>query len=335
MDGAARPDSLLMAARPVLTFGAAKAMAVLAVLAVLAVGCAAPTVPVTNVVDDGDLRECSASLFEGLGPLDVAIVIDTSQSTGRSAGFDIDLDGSIQRFHRNGTFDRGDSRLAAQVAAVRPLLRGAEGHDIRFSIVTFSGASVEKTVGRTQLIGSARDSRIRARLTNDMRALDGALDEILEIGNGGMTIFYGGMQRATRSLLESSVQTGQGEPRRKIVLFMSDTARPNSLGLAGGIENADLRMKRAALRAQSHGIVFHTFGLSPRSDGWRDKAIGQIAGATGGTYHPIEDPGRFYCHLANSLLRSQPQQRPGWQNAFEELRALRAASSKNGDTRLD
>ena len=73
--------------------------------------------------------------------------------------------------------------------------------DIRFSIVTFSGPNVARTVGQTQLTGSVRDSRIRAELTGNLRELDSVLTDVHEEGSDGKTIFFAGMQRATRSLL--------------------------------------------------------------------------------------------------------------------------------------
>lgn len=283
-------------------------LAAIAFIAVSVIGCAAPIVPVANVVVDADVRDCSPSIFDSLGPLDVAIVIDVSQSTGRPTGFGI---------------DRGDSRLAAQIRAVRPLFRKARGRDIRFSIVTFSGRSTPRIGGRIRLTGSIRDSRIRAKLTGDMLELDSVLSDVLEAGSDGMTIFFAGMQRGIQSLIES-----RNETRRKVVLFMSDAPRSNSLFLSRNIKELDPRMKNAAVRARGHGIVFHTFGLSRDSSQWRERSLGQIAGATGGTFHPIEDPRQFYCHLANSLLPSYRQEQQDWQRAFARYRKRQAASSE-------
>ena len=297
------------------------ALAVIAFTAVTAIGCAAPIVPATNVVVDADVRNCSPSIFDAIGPLDVAIVIDTSQSTRRPTGFDIDQDGSIHRLYRNNAVDRGDSWLAAQIAAVRSLLRNAAGRDIHFSIVTFSGPSIERTVGRTQLTGSVRDSQIQAELTGDMLKLDSVLTEVFEAGSDGKTIFFAGMQRATRSLIES-----RDEKRRKVVLFMSDSPRPNSLDLDGNIEKRDPRMKNAAVSARGHDVVFHTFGLSWDSGSWRQKSLGRIAGATGGTYHPNEDPRQLYCHLAVSLLPPYQREQRVRRTKFAMHRERQAAT---------
>lgn len=297
MNRAMRLDSLLRTA-----------VAVIGFMSVNVIGCAGPIVPATNVIVDADVRDCSLGLFDALGPLDVAIVIDVSQSTGRPAGFDI---------------DRDDSRLVVQIAAVRPLVRNAEGRDIRFSIVTFSGRSVPRIGGRIRLTGSARDSKIRAKLTGDISELDSVLKEVLEGGSDGMTVFFAGMQRGLQALIES-----RDESRRKIVLMMSDAARSNSLFFDRNTAELDPRMKNAAVRARRNGVVFHTFGISPASGLWRDRSLGQIAGATGGTYHPIANPRQLYCHLAYSLRPSYWQQQIGWQRAFASYREGQNSSAK-------
>jgi hypothetical protein len=303
------------------------AFAVIPTIMLAMIGCAAPVVPASNVVVDMDVRDCSPGIFDALGPLDVAIVIDTSQSTRRPTGFDIDRDGWIRGFRRHDAVDRNDSRLAAEIAAVRSLLRSAEGRDIRFSIVTFAGTTIERTVGRSQLLGSNRDSKVRAGLTDDISELDSVLTDVFEKGSDGKTIFSAGMQRATRSLMASRSQI-EGQARRRVVLFMSDARRPNSVDAGGSIEDLDPRMKRAAVLAHKHQIVFNTFGLSPESSQWREQALGQIAGATGGTYHPIEDPRQLYCHLASSLLPPYLQEQRKWQRAFARYRERQATSSK-------
>lgn len=296
-----------------------------AILAAWLIGCATPVVPAQNVVVDLDVARCSDEIPDTLGPLDVAIVIDTSQSTGRPTGFDIDGDGVIRPFQRNSALDRGDSRLAAQIAAVRPLLRNSNGRDIRFSLITYSGPSVGVTVGRTQLSGSVRDSKLRAPLTSDLWRLDDKLTEILDGGSDGRTIFSAGMRRGTRSLTASHLDT-----RRKIVLFMSDSRRPNALDSNDSIEALDPRMMSAAVIARRNDVVFHTFGLSPKAGSWRREPLGQIAGATGGTYHPIDDPGELYCHLADALsysIRSGGSEQSDWQAAFARYRKQEAALS--------
>ena len=288
-------------------------------LAALSIGCAAPVVPAANVIAEVDTRECSSGSLESLGPLDVALVIDTSQSTRRPSGYDIDQDGRIHTFDRSHAVDHGDSWLAVQIAAARPLVRSAAGHDIRFSIVTFAGSTIPRTVGGSQLIGSVRDSKLRARLTNDTQELDSVLRRVLAAGSNGKTVFSAGMQRATRSLTAY-----REEGRRQVVLMMSDSPIPNSVDTAGDIKELDPRMQNAAVLARRNGVVIHTFGLSKKSGEWRRKAFGQIPGATGGTFHPIEDPRQLYCHLVSALPPSYRQEQRGWQGAFARYRKQQA-----------
>jgi hypothetical protein len=303
-------------------FGASRARIIVNVVALVAagaIGCAAPKDPATNVVAEVDARACSSDSLDSLGSLDVAIVIDTSQSTRRPSGVDIDQDGRIYTFDRSHAVHHGDTWLAAQIAAVRPLIRNAEGRDIRFSIVTFAGSTIPRTVGGSQLVGSIRDSKMRAALTSDTRELESVLNEVFEAGSDGKTIFSAGMNRATRSLIAP-----RSDRRRRIVLLMSDSSRPNSVDTAGDIKELDPRMKNAAVVAQLHEVVFHTFGLSKESRSWRGRPLGQIAGATGGTYHPVEDPRQLYCHLVSALPPSYRLEQRGWQDAFAKYRKQQA-----------
>lgn len=274
-------------------------------------GCAAPPLAATNVVFDEDVRDCAWRAGEVLGAIDVAIVLDTSQSTGRPAGIDLDGDGVVQDTDFDRGRVRGDSRLAAQVEAARTLVRRSAGEDVRFSIVTYSGPGTTHTAGRTNLVGSGRDSSVLVPLTSDRAALDAALEALLAEGADGTTIFYAGMRRATRELTLDVERDDRW--RRKLVLLISDSPEPTGLASDGKSMNVDWRMKHAAVKARRQGVVIHTFGLSPDSPEWRRRPLGRIAGATGGDYHPVEDPRRLACHLTTSI---QPTRR-----AVQRMRA--------------
>jgi hypothetical protein len=86
-------------------------------------------------------------------------------------------------------------------------------------------------------------------------------------------------------------------------------------------------MMSAAMIARHNDVVIHTFGLSPKAGLWRREAIGQIAGATGGTYHPIDDPGELYCHLVDALRPTNWRRETGWRVAFARYREQEAAAS--------
>ncbi|HIF93185.1 MAG TPA: VWA domain-containing protein [Myxococcales bacterium] len=272
--------------------------------ALFASGCAKPVPYVTNVIVDVDVRGCSPETVGPIGGMDVAIIIDTSQSTRRPSGIDVNRDGKIPAFRGNSTAERGDSRLAAQIAALRPLVQSAAGRDIRFSVVTYSGASGVRTTGKSANSGTSSETRTRAKLTKDTLHLNRVFDEVLSRGSNGTTVFFAGMQQGARSLLASRVGG-----RRRIALFLSDDSRPTSIvadtsllpGNPAVRSAADPRMKKVAILARQQKIVFHTFGLSPNSRTWRHHALGQIAGATGGNFHAVEDANSFYCHLAAAL----------------------------------
>jgi hypothetical protein len=271
-------------------------------------------------VADDDVRGCSQDVLASLGKLDVAVVIDTSHSTLEPSGADVDGDGATGTVERSVYTDRDDSRLAAEIAAVRQLIQDTAGLDIRYSIVTYDGPSLSPQRRRMEYVVGPNEGRIRSDLTTDRSVLNAVLDEIAQIGPGGATIFYAGMHHANRVLMRYPVPG-----RRRIVLFISDAPTPfrrNDIGSESGYDprprrransndtGLDPRMKAAARKAISESIVFHTFGLSTDSTSWRDEVLGQIAGATGGGYHAVEDATQFYCHLARSLMLPTQAQFP-------------------------
>jgi hypothetical protein len=277
--------------------------------AAVGLGCAKPVPHVTNVVVDADVQGCTLGSGRLVGGLDVAIIIDTSQSTRRPSGIDVDRDGRIPPFHGNSSIERGDSRLAAQIAALRPLVEIAADHDIRFSVVTYAGASGVRLTGKSANSGTSSETQTRASLTRNTRYLKRVFDDVLARGSNGSTVFFAGMQQGSRTLVNSRVGG-----RRRVALLLSDASRPTGSAAGASIlpgspatkNAADPRMKNVAVLARERQIVFHTFGLSPDSGTWRHRALGQIAGATGGTYHAVEDPNSLYCHLVDSLAPNGP-----------------------------
>jgi len=64
--------------------------------------------------------------------------------------------------------------------------------------------------------------------------------------------------------------------------------RRSEPGTAGDSEELDPRMNNAAVLTRRNGVIIQPFvGWSKKSGEWRRKAIGQIPGATRGTFHPI------------------------------------------------
>jgi len=308
-------------ARP-LTFRVAAVVA--GAIVATGLGCAASMPIVTNVVRDADVQGCSLEVLDQLVGLDVAIVIDTSLSTRRPSGIDVDGDGRISKFRRNPTFDRGDSRLAATIDGLRPLMRNAAEHDVRFSVVTFAGPNVSPILAENSLANTRSDSKVYSQLTTNTQQLDRALTEVLNRGSTGTSVFYAGMRRGFHTLTR---ETSEG--RRRMVLLLSDGPRPtgndpSGVDASGGLIFRDPRLKSAALMARERQVVFHTFGLSRESNSWRYQPLGRIAGATGGDYHAVEDPHLFYCHLAQAL--APPSSESDWERMFARVKRAKAAS---------
>lgn len=274
-------------------------LALVLAMATTAVSCLAPGPRVDEVSgDDFHGPDCCSELFNTLGPLDVAIVIDTSYSSVDPSGIDVDRDGIVGRLVQSTYTDPDDSQLAAIVASVLRLLEEAADHDIHFSLLTFSGRSVsiEQQPQRGIL---NRDARILVELTDDISEVAAGLDLVLKGGSRGTSNYFAGMQGATRSLVETK---DRERVSRRVALFISDSPAP----LISGVEDNffsthDARLKTSARKAIRHRISYNTFGLSEDASKWRRRPLGLIAGATGGTYHAVQDASQLYCHLVDSL----------------------------------
>ena len=113
----------------------------------------------------------NAGAIFSVGPSDVAIVIDTSGSTGSSCGADID--GDLVN----------DNILKCEIFAAKELLDFLDPADTQVAVVDFSSSAI--------LVQS---------LTNDFSLANQALDNILAAGPSGGTNFSAAMQRATNEL---------------------------------------------------------------------------------------------------------------------------------------
>ncbi len=246
---------------------------------------------------------------EGPGPIeilaaDVVIAIDRSRSTLNPTGLDIDGDGTIGEFQRSEYTDRGDSMLAAELAAVQRLIDVARLGGMRFAIVSYSGRKdypLEDSV--TQRV-DRRDARLESALTDDLGALEAAVARVGSRGSDGASSFAPAMRLAVRSL------TGDDPAgaRRRRVLFLADTPTPVRFAPMERIARDDWRMEVEAERAIAKGISFHSFGIGDAAQaGSGGHALAQIAGATGGTYRAVPDPRNLYCQLLAALGAGDPR----------------------------
>lgn len=245
---------------------------------------------------------------DGPGPIeilaaDVVIAIDRSTSTRDPTGFDLDGNGVIGEYRQSEYTDRGDSLLAAELAAVDRLIHVAELGGMRFAIVSYSGRNdfpLEDSV--TQLV-DRNDARVETELTDDLTALEAAVSRIQRRGSDGASSFAPAMRLAVRSLATGDV----GAARRRRVLFLADAPTPVRYAPMRRIARDDWRMEVEARRAIEARISFHSFGLGEAANEAPVHTLAQIAGATGGTYRAVPDPRNLYCQMLAALGASDPR----------------------------
>lgn len=274
-------------------------------LCVVACAAPAPAPPDTGALLPPPLAERCGNGQDPIEILaaDVAIVIDRSTSTRNPSGIDLDGDGSIGEFRRSQYTDRGDSMLAAELAAVVRLVDVARLGGMRFAIVSYSGRDDYPLENSVNQWVDRRDARIEAELTDDVAALSNALARVGRRGSDGSTSFAPAMKLAVRSL-----RPGESEqpPRLRRVLLLADSPTPvrlapGRLRIGRHIARDDPRMQMEARRAIEAGVRFHTFGIGLAAETEPPFALAQIAGATGGIYRAVPDPRQLYCQLLAAL----------------------------------
>ncbi len=282
----------------------------LALAALLSGAAACASVPATEPIPV-PVAAAPERCHDGPGPIeilaaDVAIAIDRSTSTRHPTGWDLDGDGVVGEFRRSEYTDRGDSMLAAQLAAVQRLIDVARLGGMRFAIVSYSGRDdfpLEDSV--TQHV-DRRDARLEAELTDDLAALEAAVARIGQRGSDGTSSFAPAMRLALRSL--DARNDSRESARRRRVLFLSDSPTPMRFAPMERIATDDPRMETEARRAIRHEVSFHSFGLGEAADAARSPhVLAQIAGATGGTYRAVPDPRNLYCQMLAALGASDPR----------------------------
>ncbi|MGI9590120.1 MAG: VWA domain-containing protein, partial [Myxococcota bacterium] len=202
---------------------------------------------------------------------DVAIVIDTSESTQEASGADVDGDGTVgaarlgtvASLFSDGISDSDDSILAAEVAAARQLLFGLDPRSTRVTVITFAGG-VPGAIPRW-LGGQGRPAAIvRVPLSSDYEAVDRALQEIQSRAPAGATDMAAGLERATRELLgDDGAQSEPDLEAEKIVFFFTDgvPTLPHR-----GFEADNVReVLRAADRSRLGQVRVHAFAIGPEA----------------------------------------------------------------------
>ncbi len=229
--------------------------------------------------------------------LDVMFVIDTSHSTIDPSGADVNGNGKIGRVSPGGLgglfglgqVDRGDSILAAEVAAARRFISRLDARSTRVGIVTFAGESIDDSW--------SPDVRNPATtvvpLTHDYDRVQAGLDGILKRGPRGQTHMGAGADQATKELLglERLGALSEHDPdSEKVVIFLTD-GQP-TLPYPGDWHRNVRSVLNAANRASRKEIRFFTFGIGPQAlEG--PVAIVRLAEITEGTFTPVRDPAKL------------------------------------------
>ena len=274
------------------------------------VGCA-PAQPGLEALPTHSLDGCNLRGFELTQGLDVAIAIDTSGSTADPSGADIDGDGVVGEFRDDVMTDRADSLLAAQVAGIKSVVADSGLHDLRLSIVSFSGKDrFDDPVSAERF----PDAILRGELTSDSRELEAALDRVLKGGSRGTSNFAAAMRRSLEAL-GVGWSRAPADGRRRVVLLLADSPAPVLPGPTqyfyrtlegvphGPFVRTDPRMAIAAKRAIRSQVVFNTFGLGEAADAGPPHMLSRVAGATGGRYRAVKDPTELHCKLMSALVQ--------------------------------
>ncbi len=233
-----------------------------------------------------------------LPPMDVVVAIDTSRSTRDPTGLDIDGDGRVGEFRRSRWTDRGDSVLAAQVAAVRRVVRATQGSGVRFAVVAYAGRQERVLEDSTTQFVDRRDAKLRAELTSDVVVLERALEALQRRGSNGYSSFAPPMQLALRAL-RYPPDAAPAETAR--ILFLSDSPEPIRQAPGGHYAWQDRRMRTQAIRAVKAGVAFDTFGLGEAARAGTPHTLTHIASATGGSFHSVFDADQLHCTLLEAL----------------------------------
>jgi len=254
--------------------------------------------PPDAVVGDAPGVFVAGHAVESLGGsqrLDLVVVIDTSESTARPAGVDVDGDGKVgqplSEGARAGSTDPGDSILAAEIAAAKTLAAGLDPRSTRVGVVTFAGQAEATRTGRVRI---ERAALTREPLTSDPRRLRRALDALREEGASGMTHMAAGIDVAILELLGLEGALSRHDPETtKAILFFTD-GEPTLPSLDSAAENVGAVLA-AAQRARRAGVRIDSFAIGPEALAGPLSTV-EMASITDGQFTPLRHPG--------SLVRS-------------------------------
>jgi hypothetical protein len=224
---------------------------------------------------------------------DVAIVLDTSGSTAKMSGADINGNGIIGKDRLGGILgasDPGDSILAAEVAAARRVLRGLDPRTTRVSLITFAGSPPGGGGLVFRSSGPPRPAITEEALTSDFERIERSLDRVLQRGPEGLTHMAEGLRTAVVEL--KGYRGGLSEPdpeSEKIVLFFTDGQPTLPFDPMFEADNVKTVL-RAADQAARAGVRVHSFAIGPEALDGPVTTI-EMASRTGGYFTPVRHPG--------------------------------------------
>ncbi len=249
--------------------------------------------PEAVIGDPGGMAFLAGSALATFGSLqafDLVFVLDISESTSAPSGADIDGDGQVgaRRGGKFGTIfgtvlplpnsDRGDSVLAAEIAAVRTLLDQLDPRTTRVGVVAFSGDDDPINL----------DAFTQVALTTDYRRVQKGLDELFDQGPWGKTNMGAGVRLAAAELL--GTRSAVSEPRkdaRRVLLLLTD-GRP-TLPYPGQDSSNIREAIRAAVTAAKAGIRIDTYAIG--EDALEEPIVTvEMARVTSGVFTPVREP---------------------------------------------
>ena len=249
--------------------------------------------PNAVVGDPGGMAFISGRALAHFGEyqtFDIVFAVDVSDSTSAPSGADIDGDGTIGMRRGGKLFgvfgeifqlastDRGDSVLAAEIAAVQTMLNQLDPRTTRVGIVTFAGDPDP----------FVPDAETRVPLTSDFAKVERTLDDILDQGPYGRTNMMSGVNLATVELLGTqSAYSERREGARRIMMFLTDGTP--TLPLEGAPnQNARMAIDKAK-KAAKLGVRIDTYAIGP--DAISEPVVTvEMAHVSQGVFTPVRHP---------------------------------------------
>jgi hypothetical protein len=195
--------------------------------------------------------------------------------------------------------DRGDSILAAEIAAADALIQSLDPTTLRVGVLSFAGQVNPLTF--QQAVYGQQDAWVEAPLTSDFQQVRRALQNILARGPRGGTNFAAGVRLAVTEL--AGLYGGKSASRpdaKKVVMFLTDGIPSFPFGSSRVSDPGDTEAALNAARvAHKAGITINTYALGPVALS-NPIAATEISRITLGTFTPVQNPGDVITYLRSA-----------------------------------